>query len=645
MTKAASLLPLLLFPLFSWCQKKIPWQDPVTIADLRMNTCPFEADAPAMVLFDIQETETDGDIFGGYNKTTRKVRIKVFSDKGYEHATVRIPYLNRKAMGRIKKLEGTVYKLDAAGTIVKEEMGKKDFLKEKANEFVGVINFTFPNLKPGCIVEYSYTTVENAFQFFRPWFLQDQIPVAFASRTFITPVTTHLNVRTYGFDSLQQQYFLFKQDRNRNITYYKENIPSYRIEPYMSSLNDYLMRASFTSLAGGAVVNYASKKSIEQGWSSLGSGYLRSNVVKKMIFDSLPATTPIISAAKKLTGTEDRIRFVFDTVRNHFRSKAEQSMEADSLEAVWKSREATSAEVNFILLNMLVRSGVQCAPVLVSTRNNGKVKKDFPGLSQMDGMDVLAFDSTKSFLLDASIRMQSYNTPPMNVLNREALLLSSDTAQWITITDERPLLKQSIDVYADVTKDGKLEGSATVQYYDYAKSNKLDTTHAIEESDKKLMDTRPSGFKVTSTQKEDFGGPMDPLTETIEFTYEPQNSGQFYFIDPQMLTAKNKNPFLAEGRTTDVDMGCNQLYVLTMQIHFPPAFEADHLPQNLMIRAPDSSFFYKVSYTADKEAIYISQMFETKRAVFSKDEYPGIQDFFKKMYARMGEEIVLKKKE
>ena len=46
----------------------------------------------------------------------------------------------------------------------------------------------------------------------------------------------------------------------------------------------------------------------------------------------------------------------------------------------------------------------------------------------------------------------------------------------------------------------------------------------------------------------------------------------------------------------------------------------------------------------DSSTIYFTQSFEINRSIFGKEEYLGVQEFFKRIYALMAEEIVLKKK-
>ncbi len=77
---------------------------------------------------------------------------------------------------------------------------------------------------------------------------------------------------------------------------------------------------------------------------------------------------------------------------------------------------------------------------------------------------------------------------------------------------------------------------------------------------------------------------------------------------------------------------------------FPANYQIDHMPKNIIVRAPDSSFFYKRRAYTDSTQIYFTQTFEIKRSIFDKEEYPGIKEFFDRVFALMNEEIVLKKK-
>jgi hypothetical protein len=62
------------------------------------------------------------------------------------------------------------------------------------------------------------------------------------------------------------------------------------------------------------------------------------------------------------------------------------------------------------------------------------------------------------------------------------------------------------------------------------------------------------------------------------------------------------------------------------------------------VRAPDSSFFFKRTVASDSTGIYLSQTFDINQSIFYRDEYPGLREFFQRVYALMADEIVLKRK-
>lgn len=636
-----SLLLLQCLNLFSQVTNDMP---AVTVADLELRQCPFEPDANAMKLYDIVETEFEMATQYPFQRTTHKVRIKIFNEKGYKHANISIPYFSKKGIAKIKNLDASIYNLEN-GKVKKESLARWDFFKDKTADFLGLVNFTYPGLKAGSIIEYSYTTVENNLIYFPPWYIQGQIPVGTAVRIYNAPADTKIFENVIGIDSVDKTLAYLKSDRYQRLTYWRKDVPSFKPEPFMSAEADYLIRLTFYVLPYGGMYK-GSRGSANVAWEAGGRSLLRSSVITKQVKDVIPGTEKIIDSAKSMPAKKDRIRYIYNRLKSIIPPKVEQSLSADDLAEAWNNKNGTSSEINLILMNLLLQAEVPCIPLLVSTRENGKINKDFPSLGQVNGMDILAVDSPKIYLLDASLKYQTYDAPPLNILNREAFLLSADSMEWVMITDERPLLRKTVNIFSDLTADGKIEGSGTVQYYDYAKTLMLDSAlMKATENEEKNLDKKEIDLKIVSVTKENADMSEEPLTEQVEFVYEPSSDGPFLSISPQVLTRRIKSPFLAEKRNTDIDLGCNQQLTLNFQVHLLPGYTVESLPKNILMRAPDSSFLFAASYSADKENIYISQVFETKRAIFSKEEYPGIQDFYNRMYGLMSEEIILKKKE
>ena len=295
-------------------------------------------------------------------------------------------------------------------------------------------------------------------------------------------------------------------------------------------------------------------------------------------------------------------------------------------------------------MNLFKRSNINCYPVLLSTRDNGKINLDFPSFGQFNGMDVLVEDNDITYFIDASLRFQPYNIPPLNVLNRQVFILNPDNIHWALIKDDRPLLKQTANIFGVLTKEGKMEASVSVSYHDYSKSLFLDSSGKDEDNNEsRFMNKKIPGLKILSDNREN-NGDGEPLVQTIEFDYETQQTDDFYFISPQLLTVKKTNPFILDKRNTDIDFGCNQETQLNMHLEIPEPFSVEHLPPNIVVRSPDSSLtFTRIAYS-DRSNISFSQSLEITRSIFDKKEYAGVYEFFNRIQSLMAEEIILKKK-
>ncbi|MBI3139652.1 MAG: DUF3857 domain-containing protein [Sphingobacteriales bacterium] len=623
-------------------QKPLPAFGEIDLADLQLSSCPFEKPASAMKLLDLQETSFEYDYYATRLVTEKRVRIKVFNEKGYKYASIRIPYYSKKRVMKIKDLEGIIYNLDASGKIVIQKLEKKDFFKEKAEDKIGIINFTFPNLKPGSVVEFRYRKIEKDIIQVDPWLIQDEIPVGYTGCIITTPSTSRIKEKIFGADSLQQQTEMYTSGSARYVkhTYFRENIPAFRHEPFMSSVKDNLLKVTFLLIPRASL--FTDLMGAEKRWEEFGDYFMSSPVLEGQLKKKIRGTGSIIDSAKKISPLSDRIRFVYQRVRQQLPDKGEQTAYPEDIGEAWDNHFGSTAEINLILLNLLQKSGIEAYPLLFSTRDNGKVNIQFPSPGQLNGLDVLAKDSAEYFVIDASLKYQSPFIPPFNILNRDALLLKKDAVKWLSVVDSRPLLKNKVHINALFTDSGYLKGSAYNIFYDYAKSGLLDSTSDADTKD--YFNRKAEGLKINSISYENTENDNEPLIQKVDFDYTGSSTGDYYFINPQLLSGENSNPFILTTRQTDIDLGCNQELVMKLNIEIPESFSIDHIPSNIQVRAPDTSFLYKRIVSTDSIRVFYYQQFEIKYPLFNKEQYEGVKEFFDRVYALMAEEIVLKKR-
>lgn len=626
-------------------EKILPAMGVVTKEELKMTSCSFEEDAPAMKLFETQEVNFELYSYGDTKLTTEyRTRIKIFNDKGYEYATVNIPYLTKKSLGKIKELTAFVYTLDANDNISVQKLSKDDFFKQTVVGKLGVIRFTFPNLKPGSVIEYKYTRLEQNFYDIDPWNIQDDIPSAYSSYVLITPQTSLLHYKLYGTDSLYNLPLRKKNPALQYKSWYMEEVPAFKPEPLMTSRKDNQIRMAFYHYP----VNTSIMKTITNPvfiWGMVGEYMLQSPDFGGQIKKEISGTGKIIDTAKGLSTITEKIRYIYQAVKRKFTGEKTLSREIGDIEDAWKQGSGTSGEINLVVLNLLGRLKITAYPMLVSTRQHGMIDKNFPNFGQLNSMVVVAMvDDSNYYILDASIANQSIECPPAYILNREALLLRKNNVDWFMIEDQRPLFKQSSNIICEVNKDNILEGTASLQHYHYAKQYVLDTAIERRKQDESFLNARTPGLKILSSEKTLTESEEDPLFETIEFKYEPEQTNEFYSFKPASFIQMPGNPFLAEKRNTDIDLGFNQEVISSLKIILPAGFEKEHLPTAIKLVMPDSSLIFTRLVTYQPGQIDITTNLQVKRSSFSKNEYESIADFFKRLQGLAAEEIILKKK-
>jgi len=506
-----------------------------------------------------------------------------------------------------------------------------------------MLRFTFPNLRAGSVIEYTYTMSEKNRLTIDNWNIQSDLPTAYASAAVITPTFSRVKEVVFGSDSVERRKEQLTKglDKEKKI-FFKKNIPSFEPEPYMSSYKDNVLRMGFMLFPQNAEL--LDDMSASSTWKVVANMVLKSTFFDEQFRKVIGGTEKIVDTARSIGSIDDRVHYLYNTLKKRIPETTDQTAAPEEIDNSWKTRTASSSQLNMILMNLLRRSGITCHPLLVSTQDNGMIKTDFPNFGQFNGLDVFVANSGSYYIMDASIKYQPYNLPPFNIINRQAFLLDPDNIHWISITDDRPFLKRQTDLFALVTPEGKIEGSATMKYYDYAKVLALDSSiNDNDNPDQKFFNKKKEGLTLISSKQESVNND-DPLLQTIEFDYEPQQSGDFYFINPQLLASGKTNPFKKDKRVTDIDFGCSQEQHLTLQMEIPASFEVDHMPKTIILRSPDSSFVFTRIVSADRSNISYAHSLEIKKAMFSKEQYAGLYDFFSQVDAMLSEEIVLKKK-
>src|SRR5207245_1076702 len=87
-----------------------------------------------------------------------------------------IPYLSRDRSCKIRDISGYVYFIDSTGRIITQKIERRQIFKDRSDDGLSKVAFTFPNVTPGCVIEYHYTKIEKEEIEVEPWLFQCDIP-------------------------------------------------------------------------------------------------------------------------------------------------------------------------------------------------------------------------------------------------------------------------------------------------------------------------------------------------------------------------------------------------------------------------------------------------------------------------------------
>lgn len=644
----------LLFTLFdAHSQYVLPEFGKVDKADLQMKECSFDKNAAAVNLIKSADTKL---IVQQYNdpkvRTDYWVRIKIFNEKAFGEASISIPYVDSRTV-KINDIEAYIYNLDANGNVVRVKLSKDQVFKAKGKgkKVYNTIRFTFPGLANGSVIEYHYTRTDKNETSIKPWFFQDELPTIISKCTINTPVFTDLQYRLVALDSVTKESSENKFGNelfNENIkTFIARNIPAFKIESMMPALKDNIQRIEFAILPSSFYAMGIRFTLKINRWPLYNSALLRASYFGKQFDVPVPGTEQFIDSVKALADTVEKIKSIYQYVKRNISWNNEQMYFSADINECWKDKTGSSAEINILLYNLLKKAGVNCFPILISTRDNGMPDENFPSMGQFNGVDILAFHGSTYFVLDGTQKNLPFNNTPLNVLNTKAFVVDKDNSQWININDTRAMMNTKLYLYTVIDSAGQLSGRGNLVFTGIAKAEKIKQDQSDDDKDdsKEMVDNDKGMLKIDSVEMQHQDDDTDTLLEKIQFHNSLSNTDAIYFLNPYMFSMFKKNPFKDTTRMYDIDFGCAQTYSTSMNVGVAANFTIDEVPKSISIRMSDSSILFKREIFSSGSQIVIRNSFTVNRSRFDKDEYSGVKSFFDKVYALINEQIILKKKD
>jgi hypothetical protein len=635
---------LILSSIFCYAQKSPVKFGDIPMEDLRMKIYPLDSSAEAVVLVDYGKAyiQSRGD---GYVLThERHKRIKILKKEGLSWADFSVNLFHSGSTEEtISKLKAVTYNLEN-GAISETPIGKESVFKEKFNRTINKMKFTLPGAKEGSVLEVSYIINSEFFTSFPNWKFQSTIPTRLSEYWAIIPEDLH-------YQRYMQGYVTTNYEVSNQMTaginssahhWISKDIPAFKTEPFMTGEDDYISRINF-ALASYKVGGI--EKEYMGSWEKLSSNLMESDNFGRVIDKSNFLKSKVEELVAGLTDPLEKIKVIHAYVRDNIEWDGEKDFTAGDMKKILEKKKGTSGDINLLLASMIDKAGLVADMLLISTRDHGFVRKQYPMERQFNYVLCLVRLNDKNVLLDATEKNLPYTVLPERCLNGEGLVISKLSKGWMEVTSKAKA-KTIVSGEFILNESGELNGKLTYSRDGY---DAFDMREKYKAKGEETYLKDFAGSKTWNIQKTEFSD-IKELEKSVKEIHavniaeHASTAGELIYLNPFITSQISENPFKSDTRIYPVDFGSSVEKMYICKITMPQGYVIDELPPPKVIALPEKAGRYSYSLTQQGNFINVVSSLQINKSLFVQSEYPYLKEMYNQVIAKQAEQIVLKKK-
>ena len=587
-------------------------------ADLINNIYAPDTSAPAVILCD----------YGYFTESrfqmVRTLRIKIFKKEGYDWANQTFSSDSKTS------IKGITYNL-VDNEIVETKLKNESIFKTRVTDDIYEIRVAMPNVKVGSIIDiqFMYDGIPSE------WDFQQEIPVVRSELVLEPSTNVTYSKNFFGYIGLTSR---------TNDRWVSENVPAFKPEPYMTSSKNYRSRLEFDYESVSFPGFY---KSYTTTWDAV-----RDLLYNSTYFGTVLNTDGYLrSVAKDIkarsTSQEEMIKMAYDYTKQIKWDKTNRLYtDKTSLNNSFKEGKGNSAEVNLALVQLLRKLDLDAAPVVMSTRSNGRLSAVRPSYNKLNYVIAAVLTEKDTLLLDATEDNCPYYMLPMRALNGQAQFMDKNRTGWVQLTTKKKD-KQMVVYTMAIGDDLSLKGKLSYSKGDYAALDFRNDYEDFNSDDEYITNFKEGkkGLKVLSHKISNIDSLYLPVNE--DFEVEINNivsdiDGELYIM-PLLYDQIKENPFKVSDRKYPIDYGYARDKTIVLNYTFPAGYTIVNLPTATNMKLPgDAGSFVCKSSVADGK-ISISYKLSITKSVILQTEYADLREFYNQVVAKEAEPIVLKK--
>jgi hypothetical protein len=645
---------------------------PVTQTMFSVRYSPADSSAPAVVLAEYGITKVNGSNVGGYTIESRvRRRIHLLKNAAFDKATITIDlYTDEDNQEKISKLNAVTY-LFEGGKISERKLNlKTEVYTEKLSRNLIRKKFTLPGVKEGAIIEYDYTLTSGFLFNLRPWYFQGDVPCLWSEYRIVFPEFLNYTILQQGMlpytietsEKKQGAYEVsFMEEGNTGKSrddklefkcifadhrWAISNVPAFNEEAYTTSSENYVNKILF-QMAG--LQKSPLGNSIMSSWPEFTTALLKGLDFVNEMENTGEWWPEEMKQVLKGSVTETEIaKAIYGYVSSHYTLNGDDGDgKRNKLKKVATAKTGSIVELNLILTAMLRYVGLKADPVMLSTREHGFSTEAYPVIGQFNYLICRVRADEDDWLLDVTHPYLGFGKLPYKCYNGQARVLNTE-ATLIHLSPDQ--LTESDQVTAEVnfnTINGLHWNAGISHQFGFFASEELREKirkDGLETVRKELAGDESSNGVISDL----VAAPLETAGAALVLKYNSDNEikkGDMIYFSPVLVPHFRQNPLKSAERKYPVEMPykISQHYTVTIQV--PEGYRIEEQPSPLSVKINgkgDAEFEYMVTLENGKIGIHYS--LEIAKTFFKPVEYNALRDFFRKMTAKLEEQIVFKKK-
>lgn len=619
----------------------------VTIDELKQAVHPKDSTANAAYLFKIGKTQFNIDREGSWEIVTQvNVKIKIYKKEGLGQANQEIAYyVGGISKERIYIDQAYTYNL-VGNKIEKTRLKSEGEFKEEVNEKWTVKKITFPSVKEGSIIEFSYKLVSPYISNFNDWHFQSKIPVNFVQYDVYIPQYFRYRTVITGYESIktEEKSIPGTDFSSLKYTYSANDLEPIKEEEFVKNIDNYSSILKYEL----ASIQYPNQpgKDVALNWEDVSKSIYENESFGRELDHKSYFEEELKPVIANIPNENEKLIKIFEFVQSRMNWNNKKGYNCElGVKKAFKDRIGNSADINLMLVSMLRYSGIDANPVIISTRSNGIAI--FP--SRFAFNFVLAGVKLKNteniILLDATNKYTVPDLIPLETLNWYGrMLLHNGTSVEIPLEPKKQSNK-SIVVLAEIEDEVNIKGKAREGLSEYYALLFKENYEALNENS--IIDKYENKYQGTEIEdlviKKEKGKPIN-----VTYSFLKNNAieliGEKLYLSPLLFYGMDENPFKSEKRKYPIEFDFQQKLNFNISIKIPENYDVESFPSPMVFKSSNNSLVFNFNGTVTNGMIQIVSSFEINSLLFSAEDYENIKSYFKEIISKQTEKIVLIKK-